>query len=81
MSKVIATKRYLFTTVIGNILGERRLIMDADVEDIVQNKSESQAQTLALRNLARQVDQNPNVPQTALPTIFTSAINEEDEEI
>jgi len=81
MSKIVALRRYLFTSAIGNILGERKLIVEADVEDIVQNKSESQAQTLAFRNLAKQVDQNPNVPQAALPTVFLQAINEVDEEI
>lgn len=81
MSREVARKKHLFSTAIGTVMVDQRVIEDSDVEDLLENLSTSQARTLQLQNLGRQIDANANLPQGAIPSVFLDPNGEDDEEI
>ena len=64
MSTVLSSKKYLFATDLGAVLVQSEEVTDYDVEDIVLDKSLSQAQIVLLENTASNIDVNaPKFPR------------------
>lgn len=70
MSKEIAKRKYLFSTAIGTVMVDKRVIQDSDVENMLEAIATSQARTLQFLNIGRQIDANATLPQGALPSAF-----------
>lgn len=81
MSKEIARKKFLFSTAIGTVMVDKKVVQDSDVEDLMEDISTSQARTLQLQNLGRQIDANANLPQGSIPSVFLDPDGEDEEEI
>ena len=81
MSKEIARKKFLFSTAIGTVMVDQKVIQDSDVEDMLEDLVISQARTLQLQNLGRQIDANANLPVGSIPTVFLDPNGQDDEEI
>lgn len=80
MSKVVATRRFLFSTAIGTVLVEKNLVEDPDIEDVLIDNAVTQARNLEFKNLGKQIDANANLPQASIPSAFLNPEQEDDEE-
>ncbi len=81
MSREVSRRKFLFSTAVGTVMVDKRVVQDADVEDLLENISTSQARTLQLQNQGRQIDANANLPQGAIPSVFLDPGGEDEEEI
>jgi len=79
-SKVVADKKYLFSTAIGTVYINQRLISDMDVEDLLQDNAISQARNLQFKQIGQEIDANGNVPDGALPSVFVNPGGDDTEE-
>lgn len=70
MSRVVAERKYLFPTQLGNITVKGNLVKEYDVEDIVHSKGISQGRNLQFINLGRTVDPNARLPSQSIPAVF-----------
>lgn len=81
MSREVARRKFLFSTQIGTVMVDKKVVQDADVEDLLENIATSQARTLQFQNIGRKIDANANLPQGSIPSAFLDPGGEDDEEI
>jgi hypothetical protein len=70
MSKVLATKSYLFNSAMGDVLIESQLLVEFDVEDTCRNRAVSQARLVQFSNIGEDIDRNAVLPKDAIPSAF-----------
>ena len=70
MSKVEASRSYLIATALGNMMVKAEILSDFDVEDLIKNKSSSQARLLQFLNIGAEINENAQLPPETVPTIF-----------
>lgn len=82
MSKIIGRKKYLFSSKIGTVVVDQKLIEDPDVEDMMADLAITQARNLQFKTIGRQIDANANLPQESIPAVFLDPSGfDEDEEL
>ena len=76
MSRIEASRFYLIPTALGNMGVKADLLSDFDVEDIIRNRSVSQARAVQMLNVGKLIDVNSVLPDRVLPSAFRN--NEEE---
>jgi hypothetical protein len=70
LSRVIAQRKYMIPTEMGNVTVKGQLVNEFDVEDLIKQKAISQALALALVNLGKNIIPGAKLPSYVITSTF-----------
>jgi hypothetical protein len=76
MSEVTSRKAYVFHTDLGTVVTELRVVARYDVEDIIRDRSVSQARSVQLLNESKRSSPNDPAAARTLGSVYTQSAEE-----